>query len=153
MSGPAAPPELDDASVDALQGALTTEHAALWSYALAVVFLSPEQAEQARADSDAHRELRSRVSQTLSDVGKRPVSAQPAYDPPQPVADTVSAAALLVVAETDTMAAWRSILEQSTNLELRTVAVATLTAATLRCARWRQVTGESPAVPQFPGLR
>lgn len=146
-------PDLDEASVDALQGALATEHAALWSYSLAVVFLPPDQAAQARADADAHRELRSRVAQTLTDVGKRPVSAQPAYGPPQPVVDAVSAAALAVVAETDTMAAWRSILERTPLPELRTVALTTLTAATVRCARWRVLTGATPAVPDFPGLR
>lgn len=144
---------LDDAAIDALQGALATEHAALWSYSLAVAFLPADQAGQARLDADAHRELRSRVAQTLTDVGKRPVSAQPAYATPTPVADAASAAALAVVAETDTMAAWRSILEHTTYVELRQVAVTTLTAATVRCAHWRRVTGQSPAVPEFPGLR
>lgn len=148
MSG--APP-IDDASVDALQGALATEHAALWSYALAVAFLPDDQAVQARLDADAHRELRTRVAETITDVGTRPVSAQPAYDPPRPVVDAVSAAALAAVAEADTMAAWRSVLERTTFQELRTVAITTLTAATVRCARWRQVTGEAPAVPDFPG--
>lgn len=146
-------PPIDDAAVDALQGALATEHAALWCYSLAVAFLPPDQARQARADADAHRELRSRVSQTISDVGKRAVSAQPAYEPPRPVTDAASAAALAVVAETDTMAAWRSVAEHTTYQELRTVALDTLTAATVRCARWREVTGDAPWVPQFPGLR
>lgn len=146
-------PPIDKVAVDALQGALATEHAALWSYALAVAFLPPEQAEQARLDADAHRELRSRVSETITEVGTRPVSAQPAYDPPQPVTDAASAAALVVVAETDTMAAWRSVAERTTYRELRAVALSTLTAATVRCARWRQVTGEQPFVPDFPGLR
>lgn len=145
-------PPLDDAAVDALQGALATEHAALWCYALAVAFLPPEQAAQARADAEAHRELRSRIAQTLTDVGKRPVSALPAYATPRPVTDAASAAALAVVAESDTMAAWRSILEHTTYQELRQVALATLTAATVRCAHWRVLTGDSPAVPQFPGM-
>jgi len=146
-------PPLDDATIEALQAALATEHAALWSYALAVVFLPPDQAEHARSDADAHRELRSRVSQTIIDVGRRPVAAQPAYRPPHPVTDGPSAAALAVVAETDTMAAWRSVAERTSFTELRTVAVETLMAATLRCARWRTLTGDTPAVPQFPGLR
>jgi hypothetical protein len=147
------PPPIDDAAADALQGALVTEHAALWSYALAVAFLPPDQAKQARADADVHRELRSRVAQTLSDLGKRPVSAQPAYDTPAPVTDAASAAVLVAVAESDTMAAWRSVLERTTFTDLRAVAIATLTAATVRCARWRRITGEQPGVPDFPGLR
>ena len=144
-------PPLDDAAIDALQGALATEHAALWCYALAVAFLPPDQAAQARADADAHRNLRSRVAQTLTDVGKRPVSAQPAYATPWAVVDAASAAALAAVAESDTMAAWRSILERTTYVELRQVAITTLTAATVRLARWRTVNGDAPAVPDFPG--
>lgn len=145
-------PPLDDAAADALQGALAAEHAALWCYALVVAFLPPDQAAAARADADAHRDLRSRVAQTLTDIGKRPVSALPAYAPPQPVTDAASAAALAVVAETDAMAAWRSVLEHTTYVELRQVAVTTLTAGTVRCAAWRRITGEQPAVPDFPGL-
>jgi len=147
-----AQPPIDDAAVDALQDVLATEHAALWSYALAVAFLPADQAEQARLDADAHRELRSRIAQTITNVGTRPVSAQPAYDPPQPVEDATSAAALLAVAETDTMAAWRSIMERTGYQELRTVALTTLTTATVRCARWRLISDESPTVPVFPGL-
>ncbi|MGQ0575105.1 MAG: ferritin-like domain-containing protein [Pseudonocardia sp.] len=149
---PGAAPPLDDATIDALQGALATEHAALWSYALIVAFLPPDQAAQARLDADAHRELRSRVAQTVTDVGRRPVSAQPAYATPQPVTDALSGAALAAVAEADTTAAWRSILERTTYQELRQVAVTTMTASTLRHARWRLLTGEVPAVPDFPGL-
>jgi hypothetical protein len=145
-------PPIDDAAADALQGALAAEHAALWCYSLVVAFLPADQAAQARADADAHRDLRSRVAQTLTDIGKRPVSALPAYAVPKPVTDAASAAALAAVAETDAMAAWRSVLEHTAYVELRQVAVTTLTAATVRCARWRRITGERPTVPDFPGL-
>lgn len=145
-------PPVDDAAADALQGALAAEHAALWCYSLIVAFLPADQAAQAREDADAHRDLRSRVAQTLTDVGTRPVSALPAYAVPTPVTDAASAAALAAVAETDTMAAWRSVLEHTTYVELRQVAVGTLATATTRCARWRRVIGATPAVPDFPGL-
>ena len=56
MSGGAA--RLDDVAVGALQDVLGTEHAALWSYALAVAFLAPDQVAAARTDAAAHRELR-----------------------------------------------------------------------------------------------
>ena len=141
----------DAANASRRAATLAAEHAALWCYALAVAFLPPDEATQARADADAHRELRSRVAQTLTDVGKRPVSAQPAYATPWAVVDAASAAALAAVAESDTMAAWRSILERTTYVELRQVAITTLTAATVRLARWRTVNGDAPAVPDFPG--
>ena len=109
-SGPA---RLDDVALDALQDVLGTEHAALWCYALAVAFLPADQAAVARTDAAAHRELRGQIEVTLSQLGQRPVSAQPAYATLRPVTDAASAAGLLVTAETDAAAAWRSVLERS----------------------------------------
>jgi hypothetical protein len=77
MSGGAA--RLDDVAVGALQDVLGAEHAALWSYALAVAFIAPDQVAAARTDAAAHRELRAQIEITLTQLGQRPVSAQPAY--------------------------------------------------------------------------
>ena len=104
MSGGAA--RLDDVAVGALQDVLGTEHAALWCYSLGVAFLPPAQVATARTDAAAHRELRAQIEVTLTQLGQRPVSAQPAYATPQPVTDAASAAGLLVTAETDAAAAW-----------------------------------------------
>ena len=60
---------LDRGSLDALQGALATEHAALWCYSLAVAFLPADQLDQARRDEVAHRALRASVERMLSDGG------------------------------------------------------------------------------------
>ena len=84
-------PALDRGSIDALQDALATEHAALWSYSLAVAFLPAEQLAQARSDEAAHRALRGSVERTLAAAGVAAVSALPAYAPPQPVVDGPSA--------------------------------------------------------------
>ena len=149
MSGGA---RLDDAAVGALQDVLAAEHAALWSYALAVAFLvAPDQLAAARTDSAAHRELRAAVEVTLTQVGQRPVSAQPAYATPKPVVDAASAATLLVTAETDAAAAWRSVLERSADRALRRAGLDALTDTTARCARWRAAVGTTPVVPVFPG--
>ncbi len=142
---------IDGQATQALQVTLGAEHAALWCYALAVAFLAEPQASQARRDADVHRQLRSRIEQTLTQIGQRPVSAQPAYATPQPVTDAASAARLAVVAETDCMTSWRALLEQTTDQGLREAGMTALTDATLRCARWRGVVGEAPAVPVFPG--
>jgi hypothetical protein len=142
---------LDDAAVAALQDVLATEHAALWSYALAVAFLGPDRVAAARTDADAHRELRGAVEATLTNVGQRPVPAQPAYATPQPVVDGPSAATLLVTAETDAAAAWRSLLERGADRGLRRAALDALTDTAARCASWRAVIGAVPAVPVFPG--
>lgn len=148
---PAAVPPVDDVAVDALQRALASEHAALWAYSLALAFIPPDWATRARTDIEAHKTLRAAVTSTLSELGERPVSAQPAYTPPQPVVDSVSAGALLVAAETDTTAAWRSVLERSTLAQLRTAGLTSMTDSTGRCAYWRAVTDRAPVVPVFPG--
>jgi len=149
VSGGAA--HLDEAAVGALQDVLATEHAALWSYSLAVAFLPPDQIAAARTDTAAHRTLRAAVEVTLTQVGQRPVSAQPAYTTPQPVVDAKSAAGLLVTAETDAAAAWRSLLERGADRALRRAGLDALTDTAARCARWRGVVGAVPAVPVFPG--
>jgi hypothetical protein len=142
---------LDDAAVAALQDVLATEHAALWSYSLAVVFLPPDQLAAARTDAAAHRELRAAVEVTLTQVGQRPVSAQPAYATPKPVVDAASAAGLLATAESDAAAAWRSLLERGSDRTLRRAGLDALTDTATRCARWRAIVGAVPAVPVFPG--
>jgi hypothetical protein len=145
------PSTIDTTASDALQDALAAEHAAVWSYSLAVAFLPQSQLAQARADAEAHRVLRGAVEQTLTQIGSKPISAQPAYATPQPVTDGRSAAALAVVAETDALGAWRSVLERTTDRALRQAALSALTDGTLRCAQWRVVVNTPPAIPVFPG--
>jgi len=142
---------IDATAAAALQDALATEHAALWVYSLIVAFLPSGQLAMARADDAAHRELRGAVEQTLTQIGTRPISAQPAYATPKPVTDGASAAALAVVAETDALAAWRSVVERTTDRGLRQAAINALSEGTLRCARWRAAVDTPPAVPTFPG--
>ncbi|MDT7577961.1 MAG: hypothetical protein QOH17_4294 [Pseudonocardiales bacterium] len=142
---------IDGPATQALQNALGAEHAAVWCYTLAVAFLAEPQVSDARRDADVHRELRARIEQTLTQIGQRPESAQPAYATPKPVTDAASAAALAVVAETDCSTAWRAVLEQTTDQSLRQAGLRALTDATLRCAGWRQIVGITPAIPPFPG--
>jgi hypothetical protein len=144
-------PRIDETATTALQNALATEHAALWCYSLSVAFLSGEPLAQAHEDEEAHRALRGQIEQTLTELGARPVSAQPAYSTPGPVVDAASAASLLVVAETDALGAWRSVVERTNDRGLRQAALDALIDGTLRCARWRQVVGTRPAIPIFPG--
>lgn len=144
-------PQVPQVTVDALQRALACEHAALWAYKMALAFIPPEWATRARGDIEAHATLRGQITQTLSDIGQRPVSAQPAYAAPQPVVDGVSAGALLVSAETDAIAAWRSVTERSSSVPLREAGLKAMVECTGRLAYWRGVTERSPVVPVFPG--
>jgi Domain of unknown function (DUF4439) len=142
---------IDKAAVDALQEALAAEHAAVWCYTLIPAFLPADQVQTARSDADAHRAVRGQLEQILSDLGVQPVSAQPAYQTPKPVVDGPSAAALAVVAETDALAAWRSVVERTSDRSLRQAALDVLTKGTLRCAVWRTVVNSQPAILVFPG--
>ncbi|MEJ3657673.1 ferritin-like domain-containing protein [Actinomycetes bacterium KLBMP 9759] len=148
------PPErssIDEEAAAALQDALAAEHAAIWCYGLAIAFLGPELRGQARTDLDAHRELRKLIELTLTQIGARPISAQPAYATPQPVVNAETAAALAVVAETDALGAWRSVMEHTRDRGLRKASLDALTKGTGRCAAWRTAVGTAPAVPPFPG--
>jgi hypothetical protein len=142
---------IDGQAAQALQVALGAEHAALWCYSFAGAFLAEPQLGQARRDADVHRQLRSRVEQTLSQIGQRPVSAQPAYATPQPVTDAASAARLVEVAESDCLTSWRALMEQTTDQGLRQAGLTALSDGAVRCARWRTVVGTTPAIPVFPG--
>ena len=144
---------IDGQTTQALQTALGAEHAAVWCYTLAVAFLVEPQLSQARRDADVHRELRGRIEQTLSEIGQRPVSAQPAYATPRPVTDAASAAALAVVAETDCLTAWRAVLEQTTDKSLRQGGPAGPHRRHAALRGWRTVIGvtpDGPAVPRPP---
>jgi hypothetical protein len=153
MSGlpPTGPVRIDKTTVESLQAVLAAEHAAVWCYTLTLAYLPADQLQTARIDVEAHRTLRGELEQTLSLVGVQPVSAQPAYQIPQPVVDGPSAARLAVVAETDSMAAWRSLVERSDDRKLRQAALDALEQGTMRCAMWRTVLDNAPAIPVFPG--
>ncbi len=102
-------PQVPQVTVEALQRALACEHAALWAYKMALAFIPPEWATRARGDIEAHTTLRGQITQTLSDIGQRPVSAQPAYAAPQPVVDGLKA----MVECTGRLAYWRGVTERS----------------------------------------
>ncbi|HZA16035.1 MAG TPA: ferritin-like domain-containing protein [Pseudonocardiaceae bacterium] len=141
-----------DVPVDALQAALATEHAAVWVYGLAGAFLPDELVGQLRQAAGAHQARRDATERTLIDAGAQPVPAEPGYLMPEPVTDAASALRLLIIAETDTAAAWRSVLERSPAEPIqRTAALDALTQAAVRATRWRAVAGITPLTVPFPG--
>ncbi len=140
-----------DETVLALQDALVTEHAAIWAFTLVSAFLPAELDRPAADAANAHRARRDTVTRLLTDAGVPPAPAQPAYQAPAPVTDQASAVALAVVAEDDTMAAWRSVLQRTEQPDVRRLALTYLTESAVRSAPWRIAAGLSPAVPDFPG--
>ncbi|MGH8920734.1 MAG: DUF4439 domain-containing protein [Actinomycetes bacterium] len=139
--------------VDALQAALAAEHAAVWAYGLAAAFLADELTGQLTEAAAAHRARRDGTERVLIDAGAQPVATEPGYLTPEPVTDNASALRLAITAETDTAAAWRSVIERSpAEPGLRQAALDGLTTAAVQAARWRTAARRSPATVPLPGV-
>ena len=137
---------------EALQAALAAEHAAVWAYGLAGAFVPDELAGQLREAAVEHQARRDATERALIDAGARPVPAEPGYLSPEPVTDAASALRLVITAETDAAAAWRSVVERGpAEPGLRGAALDALTRAAVRATRWRAIAGISPATVPFPG--
>ncbi|GAB2820812.1 ferritin-like domain-containing protein [Lentzea nigeriaca] len=138
-------------SVDAVQTALGTEHAALWTYGMVSAFLGNQAAAVAEG-ANAHRARRDATERWLRDKSATPNPPAAAYLPPAPVSDGPSALAALVAVEQDTCAAWRGVLERTDDAALRTTALEALTTAAVRATRWRKAAGTTPASITLPGV-
>lgn len=138
-------------TVAATQRALGAEHAAVWVYGLVSAFLPPSFDAALREGATAHRARRDATERRLDGVGVAPEPAEPAYVPPEPVADQGSALRLLVTAEQDAAVAWRAVLERCDDGGLRGAALEALTGSAVRATRWRRAAGVSPAVAALPG--
>ena len=64
----------------------------------------------------------------------------------------VDAAALGVVLENGTAAAWVRVLDQAPERSTRELAVGVLSAAEVRAVGWRGAAGQTPVTSAFPGL-
>ncbi|MGH3824043.1 MAG: ferritin-like domain-containing protein [Pseudonocardiaceae bacterium] len=145
QSGPQVP-------VGALQAALAAEHAAVWVYGVAEAFVSGELAGRLDEAATAHQARRDATERMLIDAGAPPVPSEPGYLTPEPVTDTASALRLVIIAETDAAASWRSVVERSpADPGLRGAALEALTAAAVRATRWRAAAGTTPMTVPFPG--
>jgi hypothetical protein len=138
--------------VGALQTALAAEHAAVWVYGVAEAFISGALSSRLVEGATAHQARRNATERMLIDAGTPPVPPEPAYLTPAPVTDAASAIQLVITAETDAAAAWRSVVERSqADPDLRGAALEALTAAAVRATRWRASAGTTPLTVPFPG--
>jgi Domain of unknown function (DUF4439) len=143
---------LDRSSVDALQRALAAEHAAVWVYDLVGAFVPDAVNRRLNEAATTHQARRDATEQMLIDAGARPVPAQPGYLTPEPVTDAASALRLVITAETDAAATWRSVIERSAaGLGLRGMALDALTDTAVRATRWRATADARPLTVPFPG--
>ena len=136
----------------ALNEALAAEHAAVWGYGVVGAALGAGPASAAAAAETAHRDLRDQVTALLVERNAEAVGAQGGYALPFPVLSEVDAAALAVVLEEGTAAAWVRVLDQSVERSTRELAVEALSAAEVRAVAWRSAAGQTPVTRAFPGL-
>jgi hypothetical protein len=136
----------------ALNEALAAEHAAVWGYGVVGAALGAGAASAAAAAETAHRDLRDQVTALLVERKAEAVGAQGGYALPFPVLSEVDAAALAVVLEEGTAAAWVRVLDQSVERSTRELAVEALSAAEVRAVAWRSAAGQTPVMRAFPGL-
>jgi hypothetical protein len=139
-------------AVDALQAALAAEHAAIWAYGVAGAFVADELAGKLDEAATAHQARRDATERALIDAHAQPVPAEPGYLSPEPVTDAASALRLVITAETDAAAAWRSVVERSpADPSLRGAALDALIRAAVWATRWRAAAGTTPPTVPFPG--
>jgi hypothetical protein len=144
---------LDESTENAaLREALAAEHAAVWGYGVVGSALAVEARAPATASETAHRDVRDQVTALLDERGADPVPAEGAYTLPFPVLSAVDAAALAVVLEDGTAAAWVRVLDQAADRSVRELAVGWLIAAEGRAVTWRGAAGKVPLTTAFPGL-
>lgn len=138
-------------AADALQGALAGEHAAIWGYGVVGAEVTDAQLSGVRVVEQAHRARRGATANLLRSLDVDPVRAQPYYELPFPVDDPTSGLRLAVHLEQGVAAAWRFVLGQIEDAELRRTALGALTESAIQATRWRLAAGTQPATVAFPG--
>jgi hypothetical protein len=137
---------------DALGLALEAEHAAVWGYGVVGAALPAADRGTATAAEAAHRDVRDSVITLLAQRSVEPAGAEGGYALPFPVLSPVDAAALAVVLEDGTAAAWVRVLDQAAERATRELAVEALTGAEVRAVGWRTAAGRTPVTSALPGL-
>ncbi len=144
-------PDLE-AENDALGLVLGAAHAAVWGYGVVGAALPPASQGTATAAETAHRDVRDQVTALLSERSVDPTPSEGAYALPFPVLSPVDAAALAVVLEEGSAAAWVRVLDQAAERSTRELAVEALAAAEVRAVAWRAAAGQTPVTRALPGL-
>jgi hypothetical protein len=143
-------PLLPAAATEALQQALSAEHAAIWTYGLVSAYLSADFTKATNEGVAEHVKRRDFCERVLSAAGATPVSAEAAYVPPKPVTDESSAKAVVATAESDTTAAWRGLVGQTDDPGLRASATRALIASARRGTPWRIASAQTPSAVALP---
>ena len=138
-------------TTDALPGALSAEHAAVYGYGVAGARLEGDDRETARLVMNAHRTRRDELAAHVSARGARPVAAAAAYRLPVRVSSAQTAARLAAALEDRVLAAYLG-LAGADEPELRRYAAVAMQEAAGRAVAWRRTAGDPPDGAAFPAL-
>lgn len=148
---PTTPTRPADGATGALYDAIATEHSAIYGYGLVSAHSAPETNWLVSAAIAEHRERREAAIALLEQRQVTPPLPAPGYQIPMRVDDPKDAAKLAVRMEEDGATAWRAVVEQATEAEVRTFALEALTQSAVAAARWTQIVGTGPVTVAFPG--
>lgn len=144
---PTATTVLSEPVVAALQSVLAGEHAVVWAYGVLGPRAGDGREDFARDVLFAHATARDAMRARLVGAGATPVAAEPAYALPVDPTDPASAAELAAELEERLAALYADLVAATNRLDLRSVAVDSVTIAARRVAQWR---GSAPALPGLP---
>ncbi|AZI58094.1 DUF4439 domain-containing protein [Nakamurella antarctica] len=137
-------------AIDALQKALASEHAAIWSYGFMIAFNKDDTTKIAAYQLN-HTVARDGVAAMLLGAGAQPVRTEVEYQVPVTVTDTGTARQLAVVVERDCTNTWRFVVGSTDNPLVRDFAVSALSDSAVRQTAWKLFDpAVNPLVP-FPG--
>lgn len=133
----------------ALQLALRTENAAIWTYAL-VAANDPGESDTVAGMRAAHLGARDAAASRLIAGGVQPNAPAAAYSTPA-VTDVGKARALAVAIETDCTVAWHSLVGNTDRTDLRAFAASALAQAAVRIVQWKMLAKSPKPTTAFPG--
>jgi Domain of unknown function (DUF4439) len=136
----------DTQGVQALQGVLAAENAAVYGYGLAGAQLSGSQLTTAQQDWNLHRAAGVSVSSMITQRGGTPLPAAAVYRPPFAVNSATSARALAAVLENGLVQAYLALVALD-DAALRAFGASEMQAAAIRAAFWRGGTIPFPGLP------
>jgi hypothetical protein len=132
--------------LQALQGALAAENAAIYGYGVAGAMLGGEDRASALTDWRLHQEARDTLQAMITRLGAVPVAASAAYRLPFPVRDAHSARRLAATLEEGVTVAYLGLVAVR-DRTLRTFGALAMQAPANRAAAWRGSTVAFPGMP------
>ncbi|WP_405491931.1 ferritin-like domain-containing protein [Nocardia sp. NBC_00511] len=139
------------ADQQALTDALSAEYAAVYAYGVIAAYANHDRDKLVAEYTAAHRARRDSTIELLKASGATVPEPAAAYTSPIVVNDPIPAANLAVTVESDTAAAWRSLVERSSDDKLRRTGIDALTECAVRLATWQSILGANPITVAFPG--